>query len=711
MRPVARNGAVVAAAMLVLTLSGVAATDNEAMAQQTVVDPLSTKGAVIARATDTPDRDLVLRVARLAQPRQFSPVFMAPLARITGRQMMMRLCGSEQDGYADAVRAENPGTPFDPNAVLGTSAFQIHWPACLYVRDTSQEDLRYLVHKNDTFDRIRALFTGAIGGHGQAAEFVSEGLGREVSEKELPLVGELMIPFQTLPTVLVARSGNSANLMSSLSEIAPQGVSAAEPAPGGEIFVPVEIASAGQPPCQAGTGPDYPFNPQAVAAAYRFAQDSWLQMGNLQQTVHLVIVDNGFFGVPCTAPDQCPPYIGDRLQFSPRFPAQFFDSAQFLYGQLGPVPTTNGYYPINYLNHVNNVDEITGHGTHVAGLALGGPQFETERPIFGNTAAWLKLVVINASAGRRTFARGMEQTIFRAIEDVQGIKVVNLSLTINTSVNSEAADSVRDSIARGLNDTLYVVAAGNSGADLQAGSIYPARLGGAAGSNVLTVASIDGPGTLSSFSNRSREFVDLAAPGCQISSWLDAEHPPTAVSGTSQAAPTVSFAAAMLRSIWNARPTRLKSRLIYSGRLLPQHADRELVRSRAALDIVRALLVRSDVVTFDSGQGSRTLIGTLAAPVQGLHASNSTAPVDFTRVLAFKRAGDSGYIYRRDSPKSPVEIIDGILDANLQSTSNNVSIRATHELVNGIVTALPSAQQFDIPASQLVDLTRAEPTP
>jgi subtilisin family serine protease len=64
-------------------------------------------------------------------------------------------------------------------------------------------------------------------------------------------------------------------------------------------------------------------------------------------------------------------------------------------------------------------------------------------------------------------------------------------------------------------NTLYVVAAGNSGSDNDATPTYPCNVTLA---NVLCVAAIDASGNLASFSNWGATSVDVAAPGVDIQS-------------------------------------------------------------------------------------------------------------------------------------------------------------------------------------------------
>jgi len=122
----------------------------------------------------------------------------------------------------------------------------------------------------------------------------------------------------------------------------------------------------------------------------------------------------------------------------------------------------------------------------------------------------------------------------------QGPGVINLSLggpQLDVSIQQAIATAVR----KGM---LIVAAAGNDG---ETGSplTYPASL-----PHVLTVAATDEQNQVTSFSSRSR-FVDLAAPGKDMTVANALDNSWAQKDGTSFAAPLVSGAAAW---VWTVRP-------------------------------------------------------------------------------------------------------------------------------------------------------------
>jgi subtilisin family serine protease len=92
-------------------------------------------------------------------------------------------------------------------------------------------------------------------------------------------------------------------------------------------------------------------------------------------------------------------------------------------------------------------------------------------------------------------------------------------------------------------DTLFVMAAGNDGAD---NDILPTSPANARAANTITVAATLGRSRLASFSNYGRQMVDVAAPGVGITSEIPGGGH-VVLSGTSQAAPYVTQVAAAVK--------------------------------------------------------------------------------------------------------------------------------------------------------------------
>jgi thermitase len=197
------------------------------------------------------------------------------------------------------------------------------------------------------------------------------------------------------------------------------------------------------------------------------------------------------------------------------------------------------------------VDEMVGHGTHVAGIvALAAPEAET-MPI----------------RALDTEGRGTTFGIARAIRfaTVNGADVVNLSL--GSSRETDLLGSlIGDDDDDEAGNTVFVAAAGN---DDNAIEQHPA-----AEDNVVAVTAVDGERRKSDFANFSgvdESWVKVAAPGTDIHAPFPQDLYAT-WSGTSMATPFVAGQAALIQG---ARPTA--SAACVSG-IIERTAD------RAALD-------------------------------------------------------------------------------------------------------------------------------
>jgi hypothetical protein len=183
----------------------------------------------------------------------------------------------------------------------------------------------------------------------------------------------------------------------------------------------------------------------------------------------------------------------------------------------------------------------------------------------------------------------------RSAEDIDAI--------INLSVGRAAKFTEIQDRLSGSSHVLFVVAAGNDHSDLATRQVYPARYGGPNNDgrvNLLTVAAMDFDGHRAAFSNYGADYVDLAAPGCSLpvlrrNARNDAFEPARA-SGTSFAAPLVSFTAALLQTVWpHVTPRQLRARILVSSNISSLLDPSDVADSRA-LDIGKSLSIYEDVV-------------------------------------------------------------------------------------------------------------------
>lgn len=256
------------------------------------------------------------------------------------------------------------------------------------------------------------------------------------------------------------------------------------------------------------------------------------------------------------------------------------------------------------------------HGTFVAGLVFGGTR---------GGAFWapardrIRLLAVKLSGGA-----GVSADTITGAAVLDAVRYANERAPIvNLSLEKYAEwGALRDQIALAPG-TLFVVAAGNRGGDVYTSAVYPAALGGENARNVVTVGAHDGAGALAAFSNRSGKAVDLLAPGCDLESTVVGDGVYRS-SGTSAAAPLVSFTAALLYDAGLRKPWEIKQRLVVATD--PDPRLRGVVWSEGRLDVAAALDVRQDRIRTTDG---RVLRGTVTNPAIRLGGT----PVPMRRIL------------------------------------------------------------------------------
>ena len=200
----------------------------------------------------------------------------------------------------------------------------------------------------------------------------------------------------------------------------------------------------------------------------------------------------------------------------------------------------------DYVQGDNDPTDTFGHGTHVSGILAARKDNGVGIAGVAPDAQLLPLRVLDATG------TGADSDIALAFDFAgdHGIRVVNASITEGFSATVEAA------IARHPN-TLYVVAAGNDGADDDSAAVarrYPCALPEA---NVICVGASDPNDARAGFSNVGRTNVDLFAPGVQIASTYIQAPAPTCTTtpcyvfldGTSMAAPHLAATLALMRAV------------------------------------------------------------------------------------------------------------------------------------------------------------------
>lgn len=658
------------------------------------VAQLKQRGVVVVRAVaELPKAKLVEYVARNAQQMDLVVPGDKSLKGRTPRQIIEQACGSLQPGYATVFAEFNKPITLPLDDPIEVEPDKIVFPACLYARSLDAAT-PYRAMSGDTQTSLAERLIG----YGRYDPRRLKTMFGAVNNFLLPNE-PVRARFLTAPTFLTPTTSLA---------VFEGGIAAAgratvdQPETGGSIIGPTDESCTGGEPVGGATPTfdqvraSYPFNPVATRAAYARSLG-----GDQPDKVYVAVLDNGFWGVPC-AEGSCPDRdASGRLAFNEPFPRKFF-ATDLYQGDIGPT-LSNRYAPVNYLNRLglDAVTPVSAHGTHVAGLVFGGvPGFDTAwRSIFGTPgASWLKLTIGNLAPGALTFPRDTDERLALLLSraDLKSDQqVVNLSLALTKS----RAAHLESTIGR-WRDTLFIAAAGNEHSPVEQEGMFPAALGGTKNGNVVTVASVDGDGWLSGFSNYSSDLVDIAAPGCKIVSWLTLDRI-EAVSGTSQSAPLVSFTAAALYSLWpGATPEAVKKRLAYSGLLLTRAEDRAAVRSQTRLDPFQALLIRDDIVI--ARNPDRLLVGDLHE-LKGLHCVGKPVP-KWSDIRAFKR-NDAARLY--SNVIDAAAPCDAALDDMVAGSPNQVFMQVRAVFRAGTFQP-PEKAEEQFPVADLVDFVRAE---
>lgn len=248
------------------------------------------------------------------------------------------------------------------------------------------------------------------------------------------------------------------------------------------------------------------------------------------------------------------------------------------------------YYGWDFIYGDNNPMDYDGHGTHIAGTIAAA---QNGTGVVG-VAPNVKVMALRTGEGRYVYTSETIEAIKYATN--KGVKIFNCSYGSENFSQAEF-DVIKNSNA------LFLAASGNGDAngngvnnDLKA--MYPASY---ELTNVISVASINKEGNLSSFSNYGAKTVDIAAPGEDILSTIPSDDYGWST-GTSMATPHVAGAAALLLS-YNPNVTiaNLRNYLLNGTHKLPSLNGK--VATGALLDVT------SSLVAMDSSIGTITNVG------------------------------------------------------------------------------------------------------
>ena len=298
----------------------------------------------------------------------------------------------------------------------------------------------------------------------------------------------------------------------------------------------------------------------------------------------------------------------------------------------------------DYVERDDVPQDLSGHGTHVAGTVAAAENGFGAAGV-APQAELVPLRVLDA------FGRGSSADVAQAFDDAgdRGIRVVTASLG-----SPYAASAERDAIQDHPN-TLFVVAAGNEGADNDGvAREYPCAYPEA---NILCVGASTATDAPSTFSNVGATSVDLFAPGEDILSTL-----PGAgfgrMSGTSMATPHVAGAAALVFAVhpdWSAR--QVKQALLDGADRIPALAGKAVTGGR--LDAAASLaLSRPDT---DEAPGAPTGLAAAAGDTQVALEWDDGPDGDVVGYRVYAAAGADGFL-QVGAPSASSHLVRGLSD-------------------------------------------------
>ncbi len=201
-----------------------------------------------------------------------------------------------------------------------------------------------------------------------------------------------------------------------------------------------------------------------------------------------------------------------------------------------------------------SLTDVDGHGSHTLGI-VGAVSDNTSgiMGIAGNTATMTAIKVIHNNTGTSAdAANGIQDAISR------GVDVINISLQADSRL-TQVEQKIQEAADAGI---VVVLAAGNYGQRLSDSKVTSPAIIGKDIEGVITVGSVNADSNNLSYFSNYGSYVEIAAPGSLANSKsadvaglysTDINGDYVRMMGTSQAAPVVAGAAALLIQFFKQR--------------------------------------------------------------------------------------------------------------------------------------------------------------
>jgi subtilisin family serine protease len=258
----------------------------------------------------------------------------------------------------------------------------------------------------------------------------------------------------------------------------------------------------------------------------------------------------------------------------------------------------------DWVDKDTDATDVTGHGTHVAGIIAA--LYESSSTGIAGVAPRARVLPLRVLGPTGSGEVANAAQAFDFAGD-QGVRVVNASFG-HTGYSTPEYQAIHDHP-----NTLFVVAAGNTGTNNDTTPVYPCAYNLP---NIICVGASDDRDQLPSYSNYGAATVDIFAPGDKILSTgaLGSEGWGYAIAdGTSAAAPHVAGEAALLWAV-NPRlsPVDVQNQILQTADAKPAFAGKSVTGARAnALSALTFTTVDRDGDTVaDSGDNCPTVANT-----------------------------------------------------------------------------------------------------